>query len=211
VIHSRSTTNPTLTTSLRGLIPHQPLSHGEGLRLAERQADVFLEIVGCTEPPVSEDIVTLLPGVEVRLVQALPASGMTAWEHGRWQVRLNASEPRTRQRFTLAHEAKHILDGPLVDVIYRHLPSGPARDVHIESVCDHFAGSLLMPRRWIVDRWRQGQRDPATLAWTFDVSQQAVLVRLQVLELIAPLPRCATTRQLGDVALRATDGRRRGS
>jgi predicted transcriptional regulator len=206
VIHSRSTQNPTLTTSLRGLIPYQPLSHDEGLRLAERQADVFLEIVGCTEPPVSEDIVTLLPGVEVRLVQALPASGMTAWEHGRWHVRVNASEPRTRQRFTLAHEAKHILDGPLVDVIYRHLPDGPARDVHIESVCDHFAASLLMPRRWIVDRWRQGQRDAAALAWIFDVSLQAVLVRLQVLELIAPLQRCGTPAHVGRVALRDRHG-----
>jgi predicted transcriptional regulator len=206
VIHNPSPEAPTLTTSLRGLMPYRPLPFDEARGLAEQQAERLLELVGCTEPPVSEDIVTLLPGVEVRLVPTLPASGMTAWERGRWQVRLNADEPRTRQRFTLAHEAKHILDGPLVDVIYRHLPDGPARNVHIESVCDHFAGSLLMPRRWLADRWQRGQRDPAALAWLFDVSQQAVLVRLQVLELVPSLPRCGTPAHVGRVALRDSHG-----
>ena len=95
-----------------------------------------------------------------------------------WGIRINGAEPITRQRFTLAHELKHILDTASEDAIYGHLPKGPARQRHIEAICDHFAACLLMPKAWVKSLWGQGVQDLSGLAWRFEVSQQAMLIRL---------------------------------
>ena len=79
--------------------------------------------------------------------------------------------PRVRQRFTVAHELKHVLDASHEDAIYRHLPAGPDRRRHIEAVCDHFAACLLMPRAQVKRLWGEGIQDFSVLATYFDVSQ----------------------------------------
>lgn len=193
---------PSTVAVLRSLMPPRQLSFTEAKTLAELQANRLLSLSGSTSAPFAEEIITELPRIECRRSSQLIGSGATAWSRGRWQVRLNAAEPFTRQRFTLAHEFKHILDAASEDVIYRHLPAGPARERHIEAVCDHFAACLLMPKTQVKRLWGQGVQEVGHLAWRFEVSQQAMLIRLQVLGLVDPLPRCVTMHRLGTVAVR---------
>lgn len=202
VTESKRSYAPSAVASLRALMPPRPLSFAEACRVAELQAQRLLRLSGSTSAPVPEEIITELPRIEVQRMANLIGSGATAWSRGQWRVRLNAAEPLTRQRFTLAHELKHILDAASEDVIYRDLPPGPARDRFIEAVCDHFAASLLMPRPWIKKLWGQGVQDLAALAWRFEVSQQAMLIRLQYVGLVDPLPRCTSWQRLGSVAVR---------
>jgi hypothetical protein len=190
-------------------MPNRNLSFTEAKTVAELQANRLLNLAGSTTAPFSEEIITELPRIEVRRSSRLIGSGATAWSRGRWQVRLNAAEPLTRQRFTLSHEFKHILDAASEDVIYRHLPAGPARERHIEAVCDHFAACLLMPKAQVKQLWGQGVQEVAHLAWRFEVSQQAMLIRLQVLGLVDPMPRCVTMHRLGSVAVGGSRGSRR--
>lgn len=204
---ARNRQMPSTVAVLRSLMPDRQLSFTEAKTVAELQANRMLKLSGSTSAPFAEEIITQLPRIEVRRSNTLIGSGATAWSRGRWQVRLNAAEPFTRQRFTLAHEFKHILDAASEDVIYRHLPAGPARERHIEAICDHFAACLLMPKAQVKQLWGQGVQEIAHLAWRFEVSQQAMLIRLQVLGLVDPMPRCITTHRVGSVAVRGSNRR----
>jgi Zn-dependent peptidase ImmA (M78 family) len=78
------------------------------------------------------------------------------WSHGRWLILLNAADSRGRQRFSLAHELKHILDHPFVTILYARW--GESTD-QAEQACDYFASCLLMPSRWLRQAWAEGMRD----------------------------------------------------
>ena len=118
-----------------------------------------------------------------------PVSGCTDWAKGTWVVVINGSEPETRQRFTIAHEFKHILDYPFIDVLY---PASRGMTPHqrAETTCDYFAGCLLVPRPWLKHAWASGLQDTRRLAEHFGVSQPAILTRLLQTGLIDRPERC---------------------
>ena len=108
--------------SLRDFVPIRPLSRTEAYRIAELQATRFLRLVGTTGAPVNERIISELPKVQVQRFSPLPVSGATQWSNGRWMILLNGNESRTRQRFSLAHEFKHIVDHRFIDILYNGIP-----------------------------------------------------------------------------------------
>jgi len=167
---------------LRGLVPRRLLTGQEAELVAELQANRLLELAGLPQAPIPNELITELPRVSVRLDPDLPVSGSAQWINGRWLLSINSAEPWRRQRFSLAHELKHVLDHPLVDVIY----AGPEA---AEQMADQFAGCLLMPRRILKRAWGQGTQSLSDLADLFGVSERAVAVRLEHLGLRAPLVR----------------------
>lgn len=173
---------------LRSLVPRRLLTIHEAELVAELQANRLLELAGLPQPPMPNELITDLPRVSVRLDPDLPVSGSAQWVRGRWLISINASEPWRRQRFSLAHELKHVLDHPVVDIAY----AGPEAAEHI---ADQFAACLLMPRREIKRVWGQQMQTLTALAEHFGVSERAVAVRLQNLGLRAPLPRHETLSQ----------------
>ena len=152
--------------------------------MAEAQADRLLRLSGVTEPPVSEDVMAGLPHIQIERVTPARALAAAQWSHGRWLILLNGAETRGRQRFSLAHELKHILDHPFVTILY------PGRLELAEQVCDYFAACLLMPRRWLKQAWAEGVRDQHMLSRRFGVTPQAVKVRLLQVGLIEPTAWC---------------------
>lgn len=62
---------------------------------------------------------------------------------------------------------------------------------------------VLMPKIWVKRLWARGVQDVSALAWRFEVSQQAMLIRLQVLGLVEPQPRCLNAQRMGSLAVRA--------
>jgi Zn-dependent peptidase ImmA (M78 family) len=88
-----------------------------------------------------------------------------------------------RQRFSLAHELKHVIDHPFIARAYPDLGlrRGSAR---AEQVCDYFAACLLMPRPWVKDAWASGIQQIESLAELFGVSTQAMTHRLTDLGLL---------------------------
>jgi hypothetical protein len=179
-----------IVTTLRDRVPLRPLTRGEHLRIAELQAQRFLALAGITEPPVPTTIISELPRLQVTIMRPFPVSGATHWKHGSWLVVLNGREPQTRQRFSLAHEFKHILDDRFVDLVYRHLPDADRRDF-VEQVCNYFAGCLLIPRPWLKRAYYGGMQSTKLLARHFDVSEPAIETRLGQTGLVDPRPRCA--------------------
>jgi Zn-dependent peptidase ImmA (M78 family) len=176
---------------VRDLMPLRALTLVERYGVAERQALRLLQLSGITQPPVPEQIITQLPRIQVERITLLDTAtaGVTEWAHGRWLIMINAGGVKGRQRFSLAHEFKHVLDSPFLGLIY------PATDVlsskqQAEPICDHFASCLLMPRAWVKRRFGQGQQNSRNLAAEFDVSLQAMQFRLVQLGLIQPARRC---------------------
>lgn len=123
----------------------------------------------------------------------LPQSGSTHWTGSVWQITINAAEPFTRQRYTMCHELKHILDAPFDEFCYPDQPKQPAKQF-AETVCDVFAANLLMPKRMVVRAFTSGAhfQDTNELAKLFGVSPKAMEVRLQDLGLQDRKYRCAT-------------------
>ena len=184
---------PDVINRLRDIVPQRPLGYHEALRLAEEQAQLLLEMTETNHPAVPERVITGLPRIEVRRMAPFPTSGASHWSKGKWRVAINASEPATRQRFSLAHEFKHIVDHRDVEMLYSALPARE-RDQMIERICDYFAGCLLMPRAWVLAAFANGTRHPMDLAQVFGVSPTAMGVRLNGIGLTRPGPRCGATR-----------------
>jgi hypothetical protein len=181
--------NRQVLATLRQLCPPRRLTHGEALRVAELQAAKLLTLSEVFEPPFRESIVASVPKVQVRRLSPWPVSGCTDWAKGTWVIVVNGAEPVVRQRFTIAHEFKHILDYPFIDVLY---PANLGVSAHqrAESVCDYFAGCLLVPRPWLKRAWTTRTQDLPKLARLFGVSQAAMQTRLLQTGLVERPPRC---------------------
>jgi Zn-dependent peptidase ImmA (M78 family) len=173
---------------LRDFVPIRPLTSVESFQIAERQASRLLELRGVSQEPVPESVITQLPRIHVEHLVPSPVAGASQWSRGRWLILINGNDPVGRQRFTLAHELKHVLDSRF-DHVPLYPADNPASSERIEAICDFFAACLLMPRPWVKRAWREGPRDVRSLACRFKVSRQAMQMRLQQLGLVEPTNR----------------------
>lgn len=179
-----------LLADLRAVVPRRPLGLTEGLHVAEVQAQRLLAAVGIDDFPVPDTVVTEFPRVRVTRQGQLPISGSSHWAHGNWAITVNADEAHVRQRFTMAHELKHVLDAPSTPELLYPAIRGQTSRRRTEQVCDFFAACLLMPRPWVKRAWRDGNQSLAPLASHFNVSQAAMRTRLVALGLAETQPRC---------------------
>lgn len=195
-MHNTTTPEPirldgstSVLATLRSLMPSRRLGLSEALRIADLQADRLLQLRQVTDVPIPIEVVTELPRIAVYYDDSMPlhaASGSSCWDNDRktWVISVNPDEPRTRQRFTLMHEYKHIVDhyhpglgGRLPTTFYGLDP--------VEYVAEYFAGCVLMPKRWIKAAYYDGIQRVADLAELFDVSVRAMEVRLIQLGIVA--------------------------
>ena len=187
-----------LLSRLRGLVPRRGLSPAEARQVAERQAAILLAEASITAPGVPDSIVTDLPFVTVTRRPGFPTSGMATQTESGWVIVLRADEAKVRQRFSMIHEFKHVLDDPFIEWLYP-TRNGFGPEDRAEHICDYFAACVLMPRMWIKRDWAGGgMQDIARLARRYNVSQVAMAVRLSELRLLPPAPRCAGTTRIGD-------------
>lgn len=187
--NSNNTGEQSVLASLRSLIPVRECSVTEAMQIAELQAARLLELSAITDWPVPSTVVTDLPRIELHF-RGLPTSGMSYWNGRIWVIALNATEPPTRQRFTLLHEYKHIVDHGATERLYaghgRH-----SADEQAELAADYFAACALMPKRLLYRAWGEGLQRPTFLAQSFHVSPRAMDVRLHQLGLVDERDRCA--------------------
>lgn len=195
----RSAERP-VVEQLRAVVPRRGLSPAEAVAVAELQAAKFLKLAGVIAPPVPERIIMDLPGIRVSRRRGWPTSGLATTVKNGWVIVLRAEEAAVRQRFSLAHEFKHILDDPSIEWLYPTI-HGRSPEERAEGICDHFAANLLMPRAWVKADWAsRGIQDVDRLARRYQVSRPAMSYRLDQLRLSLPRPRCAGNRRIGVAA-----------
>jgi Zn-dependent peptidase ImmA (M78 family) len=117
-------------------------------------------------------------------------SGGAHWDGRFWVITLDADEHSLRQRFSLMHEFKHVLDHTTKHFLY-HDRSLHAANERAERVADYFAACLLMPKRIVKSLWFQGPQSTEHLVERLQVSPAAVRYRLDQLGLTERRTRCA--------------------
>jgi hypothetical protein len=173
---------------LRALLPNRRLTRTEAFGLAERQATLLLKLNGITDGPVPSDVIARQPFLRVAVRSPMMSSGASRWIKPRWVVLLNGLEPAARQRFSLAHEFKHILDHHYMKQYGDRAPTA-TEHLATEQLCDYFAGCVWMPRLMVKRAFGKGVQDVVALAHYFKVSPSAMYVRLVQLGLIDPFAR----------------------
>ncbi|WP_438278791.1 ImmA/IrrE family metallo-endopeptidase [Nitrobacter sp.] len=103
----------------------------------------------------------------------------------RFKITINGSHPRTRQRFTIAHELAHYVlhrsligDGIVDDAMYRS-----SRGDVIERQANSYAATILMPAPLVREKFRAKVKSFAQMAQTFDVSPDVARIRMRELRL----------------------------
>jgi len=167
-----------ILATLRNLVPQRPLRYQEALRIAELQANRFRELLQITSPAFPHEAIMELPKIEVAFDLDVNVSGSAHWSGKHWIIVINAHEDPIRQRFSLAHEFKHILDHTTRDFLYRGDSKYTAAE-QAERVADFFAGCLLMPKSQLKKLYYQGMQLPSELSKQFGTSVKAIHCRLR--------------------------------
>lgn len=175
--------------AVRALMPRRALEDHEARSVAERQALRLAKLLDLTGPIVDLEAVAGLPRLDVRTRAGLPVSGFSEWSRSRWVIAINEDDHPTRQRFTLAHELKHVLDNPFIEALYPGRDGTPSGQ-RAEAICDYFAACLLMPRPAVKMAWGLGHQRTDDLAAHFGVSRAAMGLRLHQLGLTSTRRRC---------------------
>ncbi|WP_082530400.1 ImmA/IrrE family metallo-endopeptidase [Aeromicrobium sp. Root344] len=188
-----TTTTSSPLTSLRALVPHRIVEFGEALQIAEQQARRLIDLIADVDG-VNELHIARMPRIKI-VREDLPVSGMSYWNGQQWVIALSRNESQTRQRFTLLHEFKHIVDHGSTARLYpgNKRQSG---EQQAEAAADYFAGCALVGKRELKSAWGNRIQRVEDLAHHFNVSFEAIRVRLAQtgLDVVAdklPTPRCA--------------------
>jgi Zn-dependent peptidase ImmA (M78 family) len=141
-------------------------------------ADEILRTFGVHAPPVNVDAIARGLGIIVHYVPNPGWDGAVSSSEERAEVWIRESDAAVRQRFTLAHEIGHLLLHPL-GVAYRDTQGGTMRGFNpMERAANQFAASLLMPTWMVRAAWGGMSGDAWSLSRLFDVSEQAMSIRL---------------------------------
>lgn len=185
-----STTERSVLATLRSVIPNRVLhSFTEAKQTAELQANRLLEIHGIDAGAVPAELITQLPKIEIEPIE-VSVSGASFWNGRAWIIQINKHESWSRQRFTLAHEYKHIIDHNAADRLYTGSGNVTAME-QAEQAADYFAGCFLVPKKLLKRAYYSGTQRPSDLAEYFHVSEAAINVRLHQTGIAERTPRCA--------------------
>jgi Zn-dependent peptidase ImmA (M78 family) len=132
-------------------------------------------------------------GIDISYAQLDPniAGMIERKSNNKYLISVNANDPETRQRFTLAHELGHYIyhrnkmDGGIDDDrMYRSTSAGKYHNTSIgrreEVQANQFAINLLIPWDLISKFQDEGINDYNILAEKFKVSKQAMAILLGV-------------------------------
>jgi len=122
-------------------------------------------------------------------------SGLLLIERGKATIAINKSHHPNRQRFTAAHECGHYFlhregdEQLFIDQAFARGATASAGTDAIEIDANQFAAELLMPEDMVKDAavsQSLSDLDIAMLALRFEVSEQAMTLRLVKLGLVQP-------------------------
>jgi Zn-dependent peptidase ImmA (M78 family) len=127
-------------------------------------------------------LVANLPGIIVEIDHQLPVSGLAVWSKSRraWLIKIRAADSLSRQRFTLLHEFKHIIDHGNMRLYDPRLFNGHFQK---ELAADLFASASLMPARLVRTLTKRHGLSSTEIAQQLLVSRDRVRLRLSDLNL----------------------------
>lgn len=152
--------------------------------LVEKLALRYLKKGHVRYAPVSIDLISLLDkqhNIEIRSVPLKSYHGAIWRLQDGWVIHLNANDSDNRKRFTLFHEAFHIMAYCKATPVFNS--RGGVEGSFNEMMADCFASCVLVPEVWVRKIWTEG-KDLDRVAEIFQVPIQVACVRLKWLGLI---------------------------
>jgi len=143
----------------------------------------ILEKLEINKPPVPVEKVADFFSLSILYYPKFPdaVSGTIIQENGINAIGVNKNHPPNRQRFTIAHELGHYILGhdssKIVDDTFD-------KDNDKERAANKFAGELLIPYDFLKKDIEESEHDIPSLAKKYQVSEQAMSVRLLETNLI---------------------------
>lgn len=160
-------------------------------REARRRAQAILDMLGVDNPPVNVHEIANELGFEV-IPYDFPeeTSAVLHIDAENKAIGVNRHHSKTRQRFSIAHELGHFLQGhgdfgdsvaTFEDGSYNYADPQNRQ----ESEANELAAELLMPEKMLNRDLRETGLDVPRLAETYQVSEQAMWIQLINLRLAA--------------------------
>jgi len=153
-------------------------------KMVEMLAQKYLKRGGVRCPPVPTELFSLADEqhtVEARLVPLKVYHGAIWRLREGWVIQLKDDDISGTKRFTLFHEAFHILAHCGTTPVFRK--RGSKEGSFNELLADYFSTCILMPRQWVMQKWAEVE-DLDRMAEIFDVPKSAMCIRLKRLGLI---------------------------
>jgi len=153
-------------------------------RMVEMLAKKYLKKGEVRCPPVPTELFLLADNehsIEVHLLPLKVYHGAIWHPKDGWIIQLKADDTSGTKRFTLFHEAFHILAHCKTTPVFRK--RGTKEGSFNELLADYFATCILMPKEWVTKKWAE-VKDLDRMAEIFDVPKSAMCIRLKRLGLI---------------------------
>jgi hypothetical protein len=152
--------------------------------LLEKLAGTYLRKGKVFRPPVPTELVRLFDqqrNIEVRNLPLKAYHGAIWHQADGWVIQVKDSDSPPTMRFTIFHEAFHVLAHCRTTPVFRK--RGSSTGSFNEWLADAFASSILMPREWVGAKWAE-VGDLARMAEIFVVSKPAMCMKLRQLGLV---------------------------
>lgn len=162
----------------------ESVTPGRMFTLVEMLAQKYLKKGKVYYPPVPTELVSLVDEqypVEVRLVPLVASHGAIWYLEDSWVIQLNKSDTPATRRFTLFHEAFHILAHRRATAVFGK--RGVETRCFNELLAEQFAACILMPNKLVREGWLE-INDVSKLAEIFAVPKPTACFRLKFLHLI---------------------------
>ena len=153
-------------------------------KVVEMLAQKCLKRGGVSYPPVPTELLSLTDEqwtIETRLLPLKAYHGAIWRLREGWIVQLKDSDTSASKRFTLFHEIFHILAHCRTVPVFRK--RGSAQGSFNELLADYFAICILMPRKWVKEKWAEVD-DLDRMSEIFDVPKSAMCIRLREMGLV---------------------------
>jgi hypothetical protein len=154
------------------------------IELLETLSRTYIKKGKVLSPPVSTELIKLFDqqhNIEVRNIPLKAYHGAIWNQTDGWVIQVKESDSPPTMRFTIFHEAFHILAHCRTTPVFRK--RGSILGSFNEWLADAFASSILMPREWVEARWAEAG-DLARMAEIFDVPKSAMYIKLRQMGLI---------------------------
>ncbi len=145
----------------------------------ENLAYKLLKEGGIKGPPVPTELISQFDSqypIEVKLLPLKMCHGAVWRSDSRWIIQLKKDDSPATRRFTLFHEAFHILTRNKITPECKKLEV--RRGEFSEFLADSFAVFILMPYEWIDVRWAE-VHDLNQMAKIFEVPKTAMYIMLK--------------------------------
>jgi Predicted Zn peptidase len=150
----------------------------------ELLAQKYLERGDASCLPVPIELVSLADEQHTIEVCLLPLNAYhgALWRlGGEWIIQLKNDDTPASRRFTLFHEAFHILAHCKTAPVFRK--RGTTQGSFNELLADYFAACILMPRELVKEKWAEVE-DLDRMVGIFGVPRSAMCIRLKCLGFI---------------------------